>query len=1454
MFGFATAEGGTSLDFATPAGSGGVSDGPSTRVFGDIASYQTCACCGGFHTVLDPTADDPLSFLNADDRGGLVGSRPSLTTDAAAVQITRNNLHWGSGALGTAATVTYAFRATAPTTMPTDTSGFTQFNAAQIAATLVALAAWSDVANITFVRQDTGTGFSDSASILFGNYGAGSAGSAAFAYGPGSTATTSNAGDVWVNISVAANPNPLGLNYGQHTLTHEIGHAIGLHHPADYNASDGVTITYANDATYYEDSRQYTVMSYFSESNTGGSFGTSTYASAPLMDDIAAAQRLYGANMTTRTGDTVYGFNSNADRAYYSAVSGASRLVFCVWDAGGTDTLDFSGYGVTQIIDLRQGSFSNIGGQTGNVSIAVGAAIENAIGGSGADTMFGNAGDNLLTGGDGNDVIDGGLGNDTAVFSGLRSAYTITWNGTTATVVGAEGTDTISNVEVLRFSDQSVTAPAPAAGITAIGDITANSIVGTAFADILRGLGGNDTISGGDGNDTIEGGLGNDALIGGNGNDSLAGGLGNDTIDGGAGVDTASYAGANGGVVANLTSGTATGADGTDTLTSIENLAGSTFNDTLTGDGAANNIQGGGGIDTIFGLGGNDVLTAGAPGTSGGAPDIIKAASNANNTIATAVSLDGGFDLLARDGVNNPTTIPHATVLATAHAGVEYYAVTVAANTTVRFDIDGASFDSTLRLFDGGGTELAQNDDAADVGEESTNSALSYTFTTAGTYYIQVALWLTNANNTFTSGPMAAGSTYALHVSVPGHAVVAPTLGGSTLDGGDGNDALTGGAGTDWLLGGAGDDIVIGGGGNDLLTGGAGADTFRFAARADSFVDTGVVDDVIDDFQTGVDRIDLIALNLTNLSIAASGEFNVVSGSTAAGLFSVRVRGTVALSDVLIGNLAAPTYIYGTAAGETLTGTAGPNYIIGRGGADTLIGGGGSDVFLYENTGDSTAAAQDNLADFQTGVDRIDLNALRTTSVSIARINGGTILFAETPAGAFQLTAAGREINGVDLDYASLHGVYMIGSEGADVMVGSVYADPIVGNGGNDILTGGRGADAISGGTGADIFVYTSALDSNQTNGYDNLYDFETGVDLVDLRALGTTSINMIRTENGSTFVFAVTASGNFLTTANGRAINGRDIMFGGNHGITMVGSSQADSLIGTIIGDVFVGGGGGDAIGGGGGADVYIYQSAAESNQTTGFDNLYDFETGSDVIDLRALGTTSITLIRSDSGGTFIFAQTPTGDFLTTAGATAVNGRDILYGSNHGTYMIGSNNADILLGSSLADPIFGGAGNDTLVGRGGADVLVGEGGADTFVYEAASDSSVAAADTIVGFVSGVDKIDLRFIRTGSSDVFGIAYSGGASFLFVDLGGNGTNDMLIQLQSVTLATSDIVWSFQSGALEAQDKALLQAMADDDVTGPPDLFGLNGSIGLSIDGFGVAGLEGHPRSMSPDWLL
>jgi Ca2+-binding RTX toxin-like protein len=124
------------------------------------------------------------------------------------------------------------------------------------------------------------------------------------------------------------------------------------------------------------------------------------------------------------------------------------------------------------------------------------------------------------------------------------------------------------------------------------GDDTLN---GTSGTDIIIGLDGNDVLSGGAGNDILLGGNGNDTLLGGNGSDILSGDNGDDTLDGGAGndillggqgVDLARYTNATGGITADLTAGTVSGAGvGTDLLLGVERIRGSNFADTYNATG-----------------------------------------------------------------------------------------------------------------------------------------------------------------------------------------------------------------------------------------------------------------------------------------------------------------------------------------------------------------------------------------------------------------------------------------------------------------------------------------------------------------------------------------------------------------------------------------------------------------------------------------------------------------------------------------------------------------------------------------------------------------------------------------------------------------------------------------------------------------------------------------------------
>ncbi|MDC9595649.1 serralysin family metalloprotease [Xenorhabdus anantnagensis] len=330
-----------------------------------------------------------------------------VLADEAPDRLVRGDYQWSKKYINSGTLeLSYHFLESEPSIMPWfKISDFSSFNEEQQEAAKLSLQSWSDVAKIKFTEVSN----ANKANITFGFFDHSDVGDYAFATLPQGQKTAYT----WYNAkNHTFVDNDIDVNgYARQTFTHEIGHALGLEHPADYDASDKIRPSYIKSAKYFEDSRAYTVMSYFGEKFTGQDFKYQ-YSSAPLLNDISAIQELYGANMETRKGDTVYGFNSNTDRDFMTATDANSKLVFSVWDAGGEDTFDFSGFTQNQRINLNEGAFSDVGGLKGNVSIARGVVIENAIGGSGDDILVGNSADNILKGGAGNDVIYGGLGGD----------------------------------------------------------------------------------------------------------------------------------------------------------------------------------------------------------------------------------------------------------------------------------------------------------------------------------------------------------------------------------------------------------------------------------------------------------------------------------------------------------------------------------------------------------------------------------------------------------------------------------------------------------------------------------------------------------------------------------------------------------------------------------------------------------------------------------------------------------------------------------------------------------------------------------------------------------------------------------------------------------------------------------------------------------------------------------
>src|SRR6185312_15949734 len=288
-------------------------------------------------------------------------------------------------------------------------NGFVAFTPLQQAATTSILGMYSAVANVTFTEiTETST---QSADI---RYAESNSPATAYAYYP---TTSPEGGDAWFNASSGLYNDPVVGDYAWLTIMHETGHTLGLKHPQDVVGAFGAVP--AN-----EDSLEYTVMSYRSYEGASVTQGltnaTWSFPTTLMMYDIAALQYMYGANYTTNSGDTVYKWDPHTGQEFINGVGqtapGGNTIFMTIWDGGGNDTYDFSNYTTNVSINLQPGAWTTASsvqladlgaGHTaiGNIANALlyennpASLIENAVGGSGNDTIVGNDANNKLTGG-----------------------------------------------------------------------------------------------------------------------------------------------------------------------------------------------------------------------------------------------------------------------------------------------------------------------------------------------------------------------------------------------------------------------------------------------------------------------------------------------------------------------------------------------------------------------------------------------------------------------------------------------------------------------------------------------------------------------------------------------------------------------------------------------------------------------------------------------------------------------------------------------------------------------------------------------------------------------------------------------------------------------------------------------------------------------------------------------
>jgi Ca2+-binding RTX toxin-like protein len=835
----------------------------------------------------------------------------------------------------------------------------------------------------------------------------------------------------------------------------------------------------------------------------------------------------------------------------------------------GNDTADYSASSAGVNVNLETGI-----GKGGDAEGDKLSGIENLIGSKFNDVLTGNGDVNMIDGGDGDDTITGGHNNDKMFGGAGNDTFIVEWSYHGDTYDGGSGIDTFNaDIPVLGAYVQEIDL---ATGTNNWEDkfISIENLVGGANNDKFWGTDGENSFWGRGGNDLLDGRGGNDKLFGEEGNDVIIGGAGADQIDGGNGSDTAVYASSVQGVNVNLTTGTGNGGDAEgDTLKGIENLIGSNFNDTLTGDAGGNTLDGGDGDDILSGGAGADALLGGKGNDTS---DYSNSTAAVTVNLATAIGSGGDAE------------------------GDKYASIE---------NVTGSKFDDQLfgdagsNTLDGGaGNDLLSGGAGADkiIGGLGSDTA-DY------------------------SGSIAAVNVSLVSGSGTGGDAQGDVLSGiENLNGSKFNDVLIGDAGVNVLSGGYGDDLLVGGKGDDVLDGGEGRDTADFSgSEACLNVDltTGVaishiketdklisIENVIGtkwgdnfrgdknannlfgldgndrffgsgggDFYDGGEGRDWLDYRFSTENVKVSLQTGLGYGGLAEGDTFKNIENLRGGSgdDYLAGDKFS-NIIYDGAGSDTVEAGAGNDIIYSVGGYDRLDGGEGIDTVTYADSWDRV------VVNLETGIGQYGA-ASRDTLVNVENLTGTR--FDDT----------------------------LIGDAGKNTLKGGGGQDTLKGGAGDDILIGGQSADKLQGDDGADTASYTNAhtgvtlslakggtvnADSSQ-DGRQPLHvdpdncpeSFATG-DGTDYVDASYTTVGGVTDATGDTYV----SIENVLGSAWNDKITGDDNINRLN------GGAGNDVLDGAGGNDYLIGGLGKDTLIGGQGADVFVFDGSFGQDSVTDF------------------------------------------------------------------------------------------------------------------------------------------------------------------------------------------------------------------------------------------------------------